>query len=345
MRFSPNSTDLLFAHGFSYRKQAILRKFIAPCTVKFVRSGMSVPRGGALLLWGSAVVPAGVPADARIVRVEDGFLRSVGLGAALARPLSWVFDSSGLYYDATRASDLEKVLQTESFSPQLLERARLLRERVVAAGITKYSVGAHSWAPPSNRKVVLVPGQVETDASLKFGAPAIRTNMGLLQAVRAAEPGCYLVYKPHPDVRAGLRAGGLGEDHAAMFCDEIIADVAMGELLKQVDAVHVLTSLTGFEALLRHKPVTCYGQPFYAGWGLTNDMSPLARRSRTLSLDQLVAGALLLYPTYVSHLTSGGSTPEGVLDELIAWRNKKSTAGVFCRQVWQGLLAHTVAQS
>ena len=57
------------------------------------------------------------------------------------------------------------------------------------------------------------------------------------------------------------------------WCDEVVIDIAMGELLTVVDEVHVLTSLTGFEALLRGKMVICYGQPFYAGWGLTNDLA------------------------------------------------------------------------
>jgi capsular polysaccharide export protein len=91
-------------------------------------------------------------------------------------------------------------------------------------------------------------------------------------------------------------------------------------LLQQVDAVHVLTSLAGFEALLRGKPVTCYGQPFYAGWGLTADMIPLARRSRRLALDELVAAALILYPVYLSRVTNRYTSPERVLDELQAWR-------------------------
>ena len=43
----------------------------------------------------------------------------------------------------------------------------------------------------------------------------------------------------------------------------------MDVLLGIVDEVHTLTSLTGFEALLRGIEVHAYGGPFYAGWGLT----------------------------------------------------------------------------
>ena len=213
--------------------------------------------------------------DVRILRLEDGFLRSVGLGVDLIQPISWVVDSRGIYYDATRPSDLEHLLAEMVFPPEMITRAALLRERIVAEGLTKYNVGAGSWQRPSGvGKVLLVPGQVESDASLAYGAPDFRTNRGLLEAVRQANPQDYIVYKPHPDVMAGLRAKGAGEDAALRWCDEVVTDAAMGDLLMAVDEVHALTSLAGFEALLRDKPVTCYGLPFYSGMGLNKRYCP-----------------------------------------------------------------------
>ena len=160
------------------------------------------------------------PKDVRILRLEDGFLRSVGLGADLIRPLSWVVDGRGIYYDATRPSDLEHLLARYGIrSGDVGQRAACLRERIVAEGLTKYNVGISGWQRPSGAaKVILVPGQVESDASLVYGAPQIRSNIGLLQAVRQANPDAYIVYKPHPDVMAGLRAKGVGEDQ----CPELV---------------------------------------------------------------------------------------------------------------------------
>jgi len=101
-------------------------------------------------------------------------------------------------------------------------------------------------------------------------------------------------------------------------------DVPMAVLLDQVDEVHTLTSLAGFEALLRGKRVVCYGLPFYAGWGLTEDKLsfPTGRRGRKLHLDDLVAGALLLYPCYLSRQTGRFTTAERALTELLAWREQ-----------------------
>jgi capsular polysaccharide export protein len=257
----------------------------------------------------------------RVIRLEDGFLRSVGLGADLVQPLSWVVDTRGIYYDSTRPSDVEHLLQNTEFDSALLERAAMLRARLIESGITKYNVGGERWQRLEQvRRVILVPGQVESDASIAFGAPSIRTNMDLLRAVRLSNPDAFIVYNPHPDVVVGLRGRGKGEDEATSWSDEVVLDAAMADMLPQVDEVHVLTSLAGFEALLRGKPVTTYGQPFYAGWALTRDIVPVARRTRRLTMDQLVAGALILYPRYVSRLSGRPATAETALEELLAWR-------------------------
>jgi capsular polysaccharide export protein len=278
-----------------------------------------------------------------VVRVEDGFLRSVGLGGELVSPLSWVMDGSGLHYDATQASDLEHLLQTANFSAELLERAARLRGRVVAAGITKYNVGRGLWSRPfTPARVILVPGQVESDASLRLGSPAIRTNSGLLRAVREANPRGYIIYKPHPDVAAGIRPRGISEREALRWCNEQVPDTSMDLLLKEVDEVHVLTSQTGFEALLRGKPVVCYGLPFYAGWGLTRDVLHEPRRRRRLSLDELVAGALILYPRYVSRVSGKSITADEALEELVEWRKRAPGRVRLWQYVWRALLRLTV---
>jgi capsular polysaccharide export protein len=316
MRFPP----VLYAVAFSRWKRPIVQEYCQGSAVRFVGSADDAPEGATLLVWGRADGREKRPT----IRVEDAFLRSVGLGADLIRPLSWVMDGRGMYYDATAPSDLEHLLQNIDCSDDLLQRAQRLRQCIVGHGLTKYNVGTSRWRRPEGAsRVILVPGQVESDASIQYGTGAIRSNIGLLRAVREAHPAAYVVYKPHPDVLAGLRMKGRGEEEATRWCDEVVTDSAMGELLAAVDEVHVLTSLTGFEALLRDKKVTCYGQPFYAGWGLTYDLIPHPRRTRRLTLDELVTGTLILYPTYVSRTTGKFTTAETVLDELINWRKQQ----------------------
>jgi capsular polysaccharide export protein len=263
--------------------------------------------GGRIISWASRE-PAGfddrcAAQGAPLMRMEDGFLRSVGLGANLEPPSSLVLDARGVYYDPSRPSDLEHLLETTSFDPELLAEARALREAVVAARISKYNVGSAEtgqvFAAAGARARVLVPGQVENDASVLRGGASIRGNLALLEAVRAARPDAFIVYKPHPDVEAGLRPGGIDRQEALRLADAVADRSSIAHLLDDAQEVHTLTSLAGFEALLRGLKVATYGMPFYAGWGLTEDREACARRTRRLILDELVAGTLLLYPHYV----------------------------------------------
>jgi capsular polysaccharide export protein len=163
---------------------------------------------------------------------------------------------------------------------------------------------------------VLVAGQVEDDRSVRLGGAGIRGALDLLARVRAAEPDAYILFKPHPDVEAGHRPGAVTDATALRFADGIVRDRTLPDLLASVDAVHVLTSLCGFEALLRGREVVVHGQPFYAGWGLTRDLAPPPRRGRPLSLAELVAGALILYPHYRDPRTGLPCSPEILVSRL-----------------------------
>lgn len=338
-----SSPEIVYACDFSFWKRAAVRNFFPKQRVVFVKTASKVPPGSTLAVWGRKPIPGTLDASVKLLRLEDGFLRSVGLGADLVRPLSWVVDSRGIYYDATQASDLEHILATHAFPPELLARAAALKERICATGLTKYNVGQESWKRPKGvQRVILVPGQVESDASLQYGAPGVRKNLELLKSVRTSHPDAYIIYKPHPDVVARLRAQGDDENQAAQWCNEELVNVSMGELLPQVDEVHVLTSLAGFEALLRGKKVCCYGQPFYAGWGLTEDKIPPARRHRQLSLEALVAGTLFEYPRYSSLFDGRPITPEEALEQLSQWRNRQSKHLPWWRKMFRMVLRQVV---
>lgn len=237
---------------------------------------------------------------ANLWRGEDGFLRSVGLGANLVAPLSLIFDSRGMYYDPRSPSDLEVLLNETEFDDTLINRAQSLRKRLTQQRISKYNLGSSAALPqlPADRKLILVPGQVETDASIRYGAPEIKTNAQLLKKVRTDNPAACILYKPHPDVVAGARAGERYPKTGELF-DFNVVDIEITQLIDHVDEVHTMTSLTGFEALMRDVPVITYGCPFYAGWGLTRDHLHCTRRQRALTVDELVAGALILYPRYL----------------------------------------------
>jgi capsular polysaccharide export protein len=296
--------------GVSGWKRETVKRFLAgsPVPPRFAAAGLwRRPEPDRQdCVWAAKIDPAALPETPRPLLIEDGFLRSFGLGAARTPPLSLAFDRRGLYCDATRISDLEAILAGADFSPDLLARAAKARARIVAARLSKYNVGAQS-APslPSNgRRVVLVPGQVENDLSLRLGGGEVRGNLALLQAARAARPEAFLIFKPHPDVVRGFRPGRVRGSAARALADAVIDDVSIEALLDAADEVFTMTSLAGFEALMRGKSVATRGTPFYAGWGLSEDSVRCARRTRRLALDELVAGALILYPRYL-HPVSG----------------------------------------
>jgi capsular polysaccharide export protein len=330
------------AFGFKPWKQPILRRFLRGSELRFRRRhAPSVGAASALAIWGrdpgrGVARRLGQQPGATLLRIEDGFLRSVGLGANLIAPISWVVDRSGIYYDAGSRSDLETLLREHRFDPAERGRAAALRQQLVAAALTKYNLPAPAWSRPAGRdRVVLVAGQVESDASILHGSPELRTNLALLQAVRAAEPGAWIVYKPHPDVVAGLRREGSPLAELKLCCDALLTEGCMDRLYQQVDAVHVLTSLAGFEALLRGVEVHTWGLPFFAGWGLSHDRLACPRRGRQLQLDELVYGALVAYPRYVSRHSGLFIEPEHAIEELLEWSREPPRSPTLWRRLFR----------
>lgn len=301
--------------------------------------------GGGVAIWPSRVSPALIEAARRqnvpLVRVEDGFVRSVGLGSGLVPPSSVVVDRLGIHFDPAAPSDLERILATTDFTPPLLARAAALRTTIVAGGISKYAAGGAVAAPPrqEGRKLVLVPGQVEDDMSVLAGGGGLTSNLELLRRARALEPDAEIWFRPHPDVDAGHRKGAVTDAEALGVADRIAREPGMATLLGTVDAVHVLTSLTGFEALMRGRDVTCHGTPFYAGWGLTRDLGAVPeRRGRVLTLDELVAGVLILYPRYLDPVTGLPCPPEVLVKRMAADTAHNRLGWIAPLRRWQGRL-------
>ena len=282
--------------------------------------------GGRLIWWAGkeseAIREAAEGSDGPTVRMEDGFIRSRGLGSDFVGALSVALDDEGVYYDPSGPSRLETLIETTDLIPVQRARAAALGRRVVEAGLSKYNLKGRApegW--PNDRDVVLVVGQVENDKSILKGCePDLNTNSALVAAARADHPDAFLVYRNHPDVLAGNRPGRL-EAGALREVDATADGLDIIDCLAACTRVATLTSLTGFEALMRGKAVSVYGRPFYAGWGLTDDRLAFARRTRRATVDDLIHAALIAYPVYV--------TPEGwpceaedLVEALIAARDR-----------------------
>lgn len=313
--------------GFSRHKRNTLCSLLdgPHSQVRFAapkKRSLKIAEGEQIAVWGmrDTHLPAQTRESLPIIRIEDGFIRSVGLGADLVPPSSLCIDRRGIYFDATRPSDLESLLLETRFDEELLQRARRLRMSLIRHGVTKYNLHHDQTYPyrdlSGGRKILTVAGQVEDDASLRYGLPRCPSNIDFLMDVRRANPLAYVVYKEHPDILAGSRQGTSSAEMLRSFADLVVGRVDAGDLLANTDEVHVRTSLFGFEALMRGKSVVCHGVPFFAGWGLTRDLVVPLRLHRPLELDALIAGALILYPSYVSKLSGLPCEVEDVVEEI-----------------------------
>jgi capsular polysaccharide export protein len=278
--------------------------------LKHVRSTRDIPHNSKVLLWGSQKAPE-LDASCSFIRVEDGFIRSNGLGARLTFPLSWVFDDVGIYFDARSPSRLEKLLNDSHYSRSQLAEATTLIKFLCTNKLTKYNLGLEEVAFPAEaagKKVILVPGQVDSDASIKYGSPTLKNNKELLEEVRRQNPDAYICYKPHPDLLSGARPDKPLWAGIENQVDHLVEQGDIISWIEAVDEVHTLTSTVGFEALMRNKPVFTYGLPFYAGWGLTEDWLDCERRTATRTLEELVYAVLIEYPTYLNPKTGEYTT-------------------------------------
>lgn len=285
--------------------------FSANMDMEQLHIAMRVAHNPVFIIWGRTT-PAHLDSYANIYSIpiyyiEDGFIRSIGLGANHIPPLSLCLDKTGLYYDANQPSDLENILNTYDFN----KNHKLMKEAIESLGfIKKYHLSkyndtneglAESLYGPKTNERILVLGQVEDDQSLIYGCDVVITNVQLIKKALAENPNAQVIYKPHPDVLAGKRKelSDLSEveDKVEIFKTQM----SLADALYEVDRVYTLTSLGGFEALIYGVPVTTFGAPFYSGWGLTDDRQFVSRRNKKLTLEQVFAGAYILYPRYRTH--------------------------------------------
>lgn len=324
-RLIDSNRDIAAVYGFAGWKRATTEPLLwnGSKEARFDRRAETLSPGQKAAIWRSRTSPAHLTrleaAGAVLVEVEDGFIRSAGLGANCVPPQSIVVDQLGVHFDARSRSELERIMQEEAFSPELLARAERLRTSIVSLGLSKYQVGLQQLERRSDRPHVLVPGQVEDDRAVLSSIGPPSTNLDLLRRVRAIRPEAHLIYRPHPDVETGHRRGGIPDSAVLELANEVVREAPISAWIELADEVHVNSSLAGFEALLRSKKVTTYGVPFYAGWGLTDDRGPVPdRRMRQRSLAELVAASLIVYPRYIDPVTNLPCSPEVLISCLAA---------------------------
>lgn len=307
--------------NFSRKRKEIIKAFLQGADrISFRKKATK----GKLLFWAGKqnnIIPKNNPFN---FFLEDGFIRSIGLGAAGVKPNSLVFDDGGIYFDAHRPSRLEKLLNEKIFTAAECEIAELLMQLCIHQQITKYNLQSQEKILDLShikQKKILIPGQVPNDASIRTGTLSLKTNLELLFTVKKENPDAFVIYKPHPDIVSGCRNDPIKPEHYKRYADLYLDNVSITECYPVIDELHTLTSLCGFEALQRGIKVYTYGLPFYAGWGLTEDRHCCPRRTRTLTLHELVAGTLVNYPRYYDYESKSFTTPYYLIRKFIKEKN------------------------
>lgn len=284
-----------------------------------------------ILIWGLKAEPfvTQFAAEHRIpIRyLEDGFIRSVALGATKTPPFSLTIDTQTPYFDARSPSDLEDLLNTYDFEadPELLVRAKSAMRVLLSTGISKYNqattVDIQTIYGPKDRKRILVVGQVEDDASIQVGSARAFNNNDAVMIAVMENPDAQVIYKPHPDVLHAHRKMLSNPDDVRHICQVLDQqEIPLFQAFETIDHVYTITSLSGFEALMRGIRVTTLGCPFYSGWGLTDERQPNPRRHRKLTVEQVFAGAYLLYAKYFDPIYKNPLTAEEAIERLVTLR-------------------------
>jgi capsular polysaccharide export protein len=349
--------DHLNIHNVSLWKRSFIPEFVAQSapSLKYVTGADNIvstnASEGRHLIWGMKSPKLGVQDS--VWRIEDGFIRSVGLGADLRRPTSLIIDDLGIYYNGKQSSRLEELLNNVSMNEYEYQRTGKLIRDVQKSAITKYNVESTQTGELARLKycageqeVILVTGQYQQDLSMQYGTRDIKTNMALLQRVSKDFPNAFIIYKEHPDVYSGVRPGKLEAAVVLQYANEYVTNINITCLFTITDRVCTICSLSGFEALMRGIKVSTYGLPFYAGWGLTDDHFDVSRRTAKLCLLELVYMSLVVYPRYVNWNTRSLTTPESVIQQLSIERKNAvvlrsswlSRQGRKARYLWQSLV-------
>jgi len=257
----------------------------------------------------------------KFLLLEDGFIRSIGLGVEGSPSFSIVKDDVGIYYDATSPSRLENILNNYDFKAdtKLMEMAKKAKEKIIKYKISKYNNFKEvdlSFLNNGKNKVLIV-AQTYGDSSLEYGLGYKFTTKKMIEDAIKENPNSEIYIKIHPDVLSGKKKSDIAVADIPKECIVLKENANPIDLMKYFNKIYTKTSGMGFEALLLNKEVYCYGMPFYAGWGITHDKLKCDRRIRKLSIDEVFAGSYILYTTYYNFYTQKETNIEDIIKTII----------------------------
>jgi capsular polysaccharide export protein len=260
--------------------------------------------------------------------LEDGFIRSIGLGVEGFPSFSIVLDDIGIFYDATTPSKLENILLSYDFKS---DKPLLLEAKSAISLICEHQISKYNHAPKvakgffknEREKQVLIIAQTAGDKSLEYGMGTRFTTKEMIDTAIKENPLSDIYLKIHPDVLSGKKESDIQICEIPKECYLLKEDINPISLLQNFTKVYTKTSQMGFEALLVGCDTVCFGMPFYAGWGVTDDRVDCPRRNRQLKIEEVFAAAYILYSKYYNPITNQKSDLDDTIRTIIKVKNSQ----------------------
>ncbi|MEO1331150.1 MAG: hypothetical protein AAFW46_15990 [Pseudomonadota bacterium] len=258
---------------------------------------------------------------APFVTLEDGFIRSEGLGVAGDPPLSLILDQRGVYTDFRSRDSLEAMLlEGVSATPELVQRAEAALAALRRGRVSKYNHAPDARPGLLPDRFVLAIDQTVGDAAIAGAAATEASFERMLRAALAEAAGATVLVKTHPDVLAGVRQGYLDPPAVEALGGRVLGeDVNPWDLFERAERVYAVSSQMGYEAVLAGCEAHVFAWPFYAGWGVTVDRAPppsTAPPRAARSALELFAASHLLYPLYYDPQRDALATCESIVERL-----------------------------
>ena len=265
----------------------------------------------------------------RVLLFEAGFLRGILMdssGSLYDRAWCFFVDDLGFHYDPNTPSRLEMMINDPNlcFSQSELDRAKMLRIRLVTERLTKYNdQRIEKISRDGKRQRVLVVEQARRDWAIVKSGGGAKSFAMMLQTALDQNPEAEILLKVHPDTlngkRGGIRKSYFGRLESKNRITIIKEKINPLSLLESIDKVYVYSSMLGFEAAMMGKEVHLFGKPCYGGCGITIDYQTYPNRKHKRSLDELVFIIYILYQKY-KNVDGRWCEPEEMISELINLR-------------------------
>jgi capsule polysaccharide export protein KpsC/LpsZ/FMN phosphatase YigB (HAD superfamily) len=229
-------------------------------------------------------------------------------------PFSFFLDTKNHPYDAASPSVLERVLAQHDFNknPRWLPFAKMMRYLL----LQKIGVQSECESLDFEQEKIIVFGQHDFDLTLKFEAEhGLKTEV-FIKNIISKHPEAKIYYLPALQELLTSQFSEKKDFLNQMDVDVLDPHQHWGVTLLQCCCAYTISSTMGLYALMAGIELNIMGQPFYAGWGMSVDHQHIARRQRQLTIDELLAGALIVYSRYHDPVSQRKMTPAQALQSV-----------------------------